>query len=137
MISKSAESALHPDVNSAAIQDVQTKKDFEFTAENITQSYMYGINMAKSMEQQLNSGPDSTVQNPPMIVNQENRQWELEGEVTSKERIANTRINSTLPIYTSTRILMRHEGNVLGNKSITSHNIFSVLMLVTYFVNFR
>ena len=127
VISKSAESALHPDVNSAAIQDIQAKKDFECTAENITQSYMHGINMAKSVEQQLNAGPDSTFQNPPMVVNQENRQWELEGEVTSKEQIANNMIDSTLPVYTSTPILMRYEGNVLGNKSIASQNIFSVL----------
>ena len=77
-ISKSAKSALHPGVNSAVIQDVQAKKDFEFTPENITQSYIHGINMAKSVEQQLNSGPDDTVQNPPMIVNQENRQWRID-----------------------------------------------------------
>ena len=91
-----------------------------FTAENITQSYMHGINIAKSVEQQLSSGTDSTIQNPPMIVNQGNHQCESEGEVTSKERIANYRINSTLPVYTSTPIPMRHEGNVLGNNSITS-----------------
>ena len=88
---------------------------------------MHGINMAKSLEQQLNAGPDSTVQNPPMVVNQENRQWELEGEVTSKEQIANNMIDSTLSVYTSTPILMPYEGNVLGNKSIASQNIFSVL----------
>ena len=118
---------MHSDVNSAATQDVQAKKDFEFTAENITQSYMHGIDMTKSVEKQLNSGPDSTVQSPPMIVKQENRKLELEGEVTSKERITINRINSTLPVHTSTPILMRHEGNFLGNHSITSQYIFSVL----------
>ena len=106
-------------VNGVQSESVRPHESFkQFTAEKINNSFCHRINSSTSAEQEL-CLRDNTGQNLFMKENNE-KQCDLEKSPSSNERTASKIM--TQPVFTSTPILMRNE----GNNANTSQSILSV-----------
>ena len=106
-------------VNGEQSESVRPHESFkQFTAEKINNSFCHRINTSTSAEQEL-CLRDNTGHNLFMKENNE-KQCDLEKSLSSNERTASK--ITTQPVFTSTPILMRNE----GNNAYTSQSILSV-----------
>ena len=95
-------------VNGVQSESVHPHESFrQFTAEKINNSFSHRINKSISAEQEL-SLRDNTGQNLFMKENNE-KHCDIEKSPSSNERTASK--ITTQPVFTSTPILMRNEGN--------------------------
>ena len=132
-----------PTVNNevAETANLESKDGFQYTAENITSSYMHRVNLTSTMgidSNNLNHKPVAVnYGNEPVAVNygnflehrlnrdQDHKMSEDGLNLTSHERIACGSGNRAMPVFTSTPIMQRQEDT--ANSGPASQNICAII----------
>ena len=125
----------------AETANLESKGGFQYTAENITSSYMHRVNLTSTMGIDFNNLNHKPVAvnygNKPVAVNygnflehrlnrdQDHKMSEDGLNLTSQERIACGSGNRAMPVFTSTPIMQRQEDT--ANSGAASQNICAII----------